>query len=221
MQEIKTTHTRASPVMRITLSTLLCFFSFVGPASSQQTDSSFLTVRRIYGSSEFKSQSFGPARWLGDGSSYTTLEQTENGQNLVRYDTETGAREVLLVARQFIPQGDSVPLQVEEYAWAPDHRALLIFSNTRPVWRLNTRGDYWVLERANGKLRKLGGPSAKPSTLMFAKFSPDGRRIAFWQLNADSVKDFNLINYTDSLYSRVMPIQYPKAGESNSAARVG
>ena len=35
------------------------------------------------------------------------------------------------------------------------------------------------------------------------------------------MKDFNLINNTDSLYSRVIPVQYPKAGEANSAARVG
>ena len=265
---------------RITLAILLCCFSFVAPAPAQQADSSLLTVQRIYGSSEFKSQSFGPARWLGDGSSYTTLEQTERGQNLVRYHTESGAREVLLAARQFIPQGDSVPLEVEEYAWSPDNRMLLIFTNTRPVWRLNTRGDYWVLDRPSGRLRQLGGRAAKPSTLMFAKFSPDGRRvgyvrennlyvedlstgaitalttdgsrtlingtfdwvyeeelmnyyadgwrwspdgrsIAYWQLNADQVKDFNLINNTDSLYSRVLPIQYPKAGEANSAARVG
>ena len=53
------------------------------------------------------------------------------------------------------------------------------------------------------------------------RWSPDGRSIAYWQLNADQVKDFNLIDNTDSLYSRVIPVQYPKAGEANSAARVG
>jgi dipeptidyl-peptidase 4 len=269
-------------VIRSPLAALLTVVVFTPPAQAQQADSSLLTVQRIYGSSEFKSQTFGPARWLGDGSSYTTLEQAGDvrGQNLVRYDTERGARQVLLTARQFIPQGDSVPLVVEEYAWSPDTSMLLIFTNTRPVWRLNTRGDYWVLERATGRLRQLGGEAAKPSTLMFAKFSPDGQRvayvrennlyvedltsgsitplttdgsrtlingtfdwvyeeelmnyyadgwrwspdgrsIAYWQLNADQVKDFDLINNTDSLYSRVIPVQYPKAGEANSAARVG
>jgi dipeptidyl-peptidase 4 len=252
------------------------------PLSAQRPDSTILTVQRIYGSPEFKSQSFGPAKWLGDGSAYTTLEEAdeEGGQNLVRYSTERGERQVLVAARQFIPQGDSIPLRVEEYAWSPDNKMLLIFTNTQPVWRLNTRGDYWVLELATGRLHQLGGKDAKPSTLMFAKFSPDGRRVgyvrennlyvedvasgaitplttdgsrtlingtfdwvyeeelmnyyadgwrwspdgdnvAYWQLNADSVRDFNLINDTDSLYSRVVPVQYPKAGESNSAARIG
>ncbi len=258
--------------MRVFPQSLVATLVLSAPALAQRADSSLLTVQRIYGSAEFKSQTFGPARWLGDGSSYTTLEDAgEGGQNLVRYDTERGARQVLVAARQLIPQGDSVPIQVEEYAWSPDTAMLLIFTNSKPVWRLNTRGDYWVLERASGKLRQLGGPSAKPSTLMFAKFSPDGRRvayvrennlyvedlasgtvtalttdgsrtlingtfdwvyeeelmnyyadgwrwspdgrsIAYWQLNADSVRDFSLINNTDSLYSRVIPIQYPKAG---------
>jgi dipeptidyl-peptidase 4 len=268
--------------MRSALAPILGLLVVTGTVRAQRADSTLLTVQRIYGSAEFKSQTFGPARWLGDGSSFTTLEEadTAGGQNLVRYDSERGAREVLVVARQFIPQGDSVPLRVEDYSWSPDNRMLLIFTNTKPVWRLNTRGDYWILERATGRLWQLGGKEAKPSTLMFAKFSPDGRRvgyvrennlyvedlesgkitalttdgsrtlingtfdwvyeeelmnyyadgwrwspdgkkIAYWQLNADQVKDFNLINNTDSLYSRVIPIQYPKAGEANSAAKVG
>jgi dipeptidyl-peptidase-4 len=269
-------------VIRLALAALIGSLVVAAPGRAQQADSSMLSLHRIYGTREFRSQPFGPARWLADGSAYTTLEddERERGQNLVRYDSERGAREVLVAARQFIPAGDSLPLKVEDYAWSSDTKALLIFTNTQPVWRLNTRGDYWVLERDTGRLHKLGGPEAKPSTLMFAKFSPDGRRvgyvrennlfvedlangtitplttdgsrtlingtfdwvyeeelmnyhadgwrwspdgrsIAYWQLNADQVKDFNLINNTDSLYSRVTPVQYPKAGEANSAARVG
>ena len=57
-------------------------------------------------------------------------------------------------------------------------KRLLIFTNTRRVWRQNTRGDYWVLDLATKKLQKLGG-NAAPSTLMFAKFSPDGSKVAY------------------------------------------
>jgi dipeptidyl-peptidase 4 len=251
-------------------------------ASAQQADSSLLTIGRIYGSGEFASQPFGPARWLADGSAYTTLEpdSSHTGQDLVRYDVEHGTRSVLVPSRQLVPAGDSVPLEVEDYSWSPDGNMLLVFTNTQPVWRLNTRGDYWVLDRTSGSLRQLGGREAKPSTLMFAKFSPEGRRVgyvrennlyvedvatgaitpltadgsrtlingtfdwvyeeelmdnyadgwrwspdgrsvAYWQLNADQVKDYDLINDTDSLYSRVTPVQYPKVGEANSAARIG
>ncbi len=251
------------------------------PASAQVPDSSLLSVARIYGSAEFRSESFGPARWLAKGAAYTTLEPSaghKGSQDLVRYDAQSGARTILVAAKRLIPARDTTPLTVEDYRWSDDERQLLIFTNSKPVWRQNTRGDYWVLDLRTWRLRKLGGFRAKPSTLMFAKFSPDGRRvgyvrehnlfvenlatgritqltrdgtrtiingtfdwvyeeelgdrdgwrwspdgrtIAFWQLDADKVRDFILLNDTDSLYPQVNRIQYPKAGEANSAARVG
>ncbi|TFG42753.1 MAG: S9 family peptidase, partial [Gemmatimonadales bacterium] len=56
---------------------------------------------------------------------------------------------------------------------------LMIFTNTEKVWRQNTRGDYWVLDRSSGALRQLGGKGAPASTMMYAKFSPQGDRVAF------------------------------------------
>ena len=50
------------------------------------------------------------------------------------------------------------------------------------MWRVNTRGDYWVVDVASGALRKIGG-NAPQSSLMFAKFSPDGTRIAYVRAN--------------------------------------
>ena len=46
------------------------------------------------------------------------------------------------------------------------------------MWRQNTRGDYWVLDRTASTLQKLGGP-APTSSLMYAKFSPQGDRVAY------------------------------------------
>jgi dipeptidyl-peptidase-4 len=53
------------------------------------------------------------------------------------------------------------------------------------------------------------------------RWSPDGKEIAYWQLNSEGVKEFQLINDTDGLYPVVTSFPYPKAGETNSAARVG
>jgi dipeptidyl-peptidase-4 len=250
------------------------------PLAAQTQDSTLLTVKRVHGSADFRSDFFGPTRWMDDGAAYTTLEpaQDKKGTDLVRYETRTGAREILIPSQSFRPAGDTAALSIEDYQWSPDRNRVLIYTNSQPVWRQNTRGDYWVLDRTTHELKKLGGGAAKPSTLMFAKFSPDGARvayvrennlyvenlgdgaivqltqdgsrtiingtfdwvyeeelddrdgwrwspdgtsIAFWQLNADSVRDFDLINNTDSLYSFDVPVQYPKAGESNSAARIG
>lgn len=52
-------------------------------------------------------------------------------------------------------------------------------------------------------------------------WSPDSKRIAFWQLDASGIGVFNMINNTDSLYSKIIPVQYPKVGTQNSAGKVG
>ena len=252
----------------------------VGPVAAQQAPASVLTLDRLFSSGDFSGDHFGPARWLDDGSGYTTVEASEavqRGRDIVRYDPATGRREVLVSAERLVPSSGSQPLAIHNYVWSPDGRKLLIYPNSKRVWRQNTRGDYWVLDLETGRLQQLGG-DATPSTLMFAKFSPDGTRvgyvrehnlyvehladghivplthdgsttlingtfdwvyeeefslrdgfrwspdgtrIAYWQIDAEGVRDFLLINYTDSLYSFVIPIQYPKAGTTNSACRVG
>ncbi|HEX8298267.1 MAG TPA: S9 family peptidase [Rubricoccaceae bacterium] len=53
------------------------------------------------------------------------------------------------------------------------------------------------------------------------RWSPDGEQIAYWRLDASGVRDFLMINNTDSLYSYTIPVQYPKAGTTNSAAKIG
>jgi dipeptidyl-peptidase-4 len=258
------------------------FLAFSGFAqqTAPQNNPSILTLDRIFSSSEFAGQFFGPARWVEGGAGYTTLEPSttaKGARDIIRYDTSTGNRTVLVAAERLVPGGQSAPLSIEDYAWSANGKLLLIYTNSQRVWRQNTRGDYWVLELSANKLSKLGG-DAKPSTLMFAKFSPDatraayvrennlyvesladnritqltrdgsrtiingtfdwvyeeeldlrdgwrwspdGKTIAYWQLDAEGVKDFYLINYTAGLYPELIPVQYPKAGEKNSASRVG
>lgn len=130
---------------------------------------------------EYSGQRFGPARWLNGGESFTTVEASPAGhgaRDIVRYDTATGKRDVLISASDLIPSGAKEPLELQDYEWSSDMNRLLVYTNSQRVWRLNTRGDYWVFDRGTKKLRKLGGDAAT-STLMFATFSPDGTRVAY------------------------------------------
>jgi dipeptidyl-peptidase-4 len=258
------------------------------PSPAQAADPSLLTLERIFTAREFRPETFGPARWLQGGDAYTTLEpapgavpaassESPGVRELVRYDTASGRREVLVPASRLVPPGGSAPIEIADYSWSPDARQLLVFTETRRVWRTNSRGDYWVFDLATSALRKLG-KDAPPSTLMFAKFSPDGRRVgyvrennlyveeladgrvaqltrdggrtlvngtfdwvyeeelglrdgwrfspdgsrvAFWQVDSSGVKEFTLINNTAGLYPTLTTFPYPKAGETNSAVRVG
>jgi len=151
------------------------------PEKAQGLDAAPLTLERIFASREFASERFGPARWMKDGRSYTTLEDSpgiEGARDIVLYRADTGRREVLVPAASLVPQGQADPLVIEDYDWSADGRRLLVFTNSLRVWRRNTRGDFWVLDRKSGALTRLGR-GFDESWLMFAKLSPDGNRAAY------------------------------------------
>ncbi len=53
------------------------------------------------------------------------------------------------------------------------------------------------------------------------RWSPDSRSIAFWQVDATKIRDYYMLNTTDSVYSKVIPVEYPKVGEPPSPIRIG
>jgi len=168
--------------MKFVIGLLALFVSAPSAAAAQAPENVTETLRRIFASAEFAPQRFGPARWIENGTAYTTVEKSAanpDAFDIVRYETVTGVRSVYISARQLVPSGASEALDFDDYAWSADGNLLLLFTNTQRVWRQNTRGDYWVLNRTTGALKKLGGPNAPPSTLMYAKFSPTGDRVAY------------------------------------------
>ena len=148
--------------------------------SSAQEKKGILTLEDIYTNNKYSQKSFGPVRWMKDNHGYSTLEVNTNlgGKDIVRYDAQSGQRTLLVSAKQLTPAGQSKPLMITDYNWSEDDSKLLIFTNTKKVWRYNTRGDYWVLDLATGSLKQLG-KSMERSTLMFAKFSPDATRVGY------------------------------------------
>jgi dipeptidyl-peptidase-4 len=257
----------------------------IAAVRAQQADPSAALdqqIDRIFRDKAYEAPRFGPARWLPDGTAYAIVERASGspgGSEIVRYDAATGARVVVVPSSRLVPSGapGAAPLEIEDYAWSADGRRLLIFTNTKRVWRDNTRGDYWVLDVASGSLRRIGGGSPE-SSLMFAKFSPDGsrvayvrannihvedladgrtvaltrdgsettingtsdwvyeeelslrdgfrwspdgRRIAYWQFDSAGVGVFSLIDNTSELYPIITRIPYPKVGTTNSAVRIG
>ena len=215
----------------------------------------------------------GDIKWSNDGNSYYSVEKNE----LIQYTLPGNKPVVVISKKQITPIGDTTPLQFNYFSFSADQQKVLLFTNTKRVWRLNTKGDYWMLDRTSGTLTQLG-KTLPASSLMFAMFSPDGKsvayvsgnniyvedvttsqikaltsdgtvtlingtfdwvyeeefacrngfrwspdskKIAYWQIDASSIKKYYLINNTDSIYSRIIPIEYPKVGEKPSSCRVG
>lgn len=282
---------------------ILFMVSFLGACGEDETrtratplrDDQLLTLEAIFEDEAFEPEEPGTIRWLEDGSGYTALEtaeayadaeleKDEDGEDIkapediIFYAPETTARSVLISVQQLTPEGAERALIIDDYHWSDDRSKLLVYTNSKKVWRTKSRGDYWILDIASGELWQLGGSEAEPSTLMFAKFSPDatqvayvrvdniyvqdlesgsidqltsdasdtiinglfdwvyeeefqikdgfrwspdGKSIAYWQLDTSAAQDFILINNTDALYPTISRFPYPKVGEENSAARVG
>jgi dipeptidyl-peptidase-4 len=255
----------------LTLLVLLIVFS----SWSQET----LKLDDIFKNGTYSSKEYGPVRWMKDNKGYSTLEKnTDVGErDIIRYEAKSGARSVLVSAHKLIPNGETKPLSIRNYEWSIDNSKLLVFTNTRKVWRHHTRGDYWVLDMVSGALTQLG-KSVERTTMMFAKFSPDasrvgyvsknniyveniesgqitqltfdgnetiingtfdwvyeeelscrdgfrwspdGKKIAYWQSNTENIGTFYMINNVDSLYSKPIPLPYPKVGTKNSDVKVG
>ena len=280
---------RCSAFVSILMLSALSLAQQAASAPDAQKD----TITRIF-TGEFSERPSPPPRWFDGGQSYIAMEPAagDHARDVVKYDTATGKnREVMITAAQLMPEGAKEPLAISALSWSKDNQRVLIFTNTRRVWRTNSRGDYWVLDRKTGMLRKLGG-DAPEASLMYAKFnpeatkvaymksndiyvedlasgqsqrltqdgsdlvinggsdwvneeelalhdcfrwSPDGKRIAFWQFDLRGVGDFALMYYLGKEreivteipyphtgpYPVVMQVPYPLAGTTNSAVRVG
>jgi dipeptidyl-peptidase 4 len=164
-------------------------------------DAPKLTLARIFTDKDFEEEKLGAIRWSKLGGHYFSLETTNEGKlgkDLVKHDAATGEKTVIASALILTPKGEKKPLSIDSYAFSADETQVLLFANTKKVWRNNTRGDYWLLNVAEKTLRKLGG-DAEPSTMMFAKFSPDGTCVAYVRknnLHVQSVADLTVTTLT-------------------------
>lgn len=211
-------------------------------------------------------------KWAPDGESF----YQSNKSGIVQQNIMDESESLVIPAELLAPAGES-PLAVRDFTFSEDGKKVLIYTNTKRVWRLDTQGDYWVLDLDSKKLQQVG-KGLSESSLRFAKlspgaekvayvsefnlyvedlnsgeitalttdgtrklingtfdwayeeefacrdgfqWSPDGKRISFWQLDAEKIKDYDMINFTDSVYSEVIPVEYPTVGEAPSPARIG
>jgi dipeptidyl-peptidase 4 len=215
----------------------------------------------------------GGINWTADGTGYT---KSKDG-NIVKIDPKTEAEIILIKKEQLTPAGSSQKLTPQSFVFNATNTKVMLFTNTIKVWRYKTMGDYWLLDLPTNKLMQIGKDRPARS-LMFAKLSPDGnkvayvsehniymedlvanktikltadgtrklingtfdwvyeeefgcrdgfrwspdsRKIAFWQVDATKIRDYFMLNTTDSNYSKVIPVEYPKVGEAPSPVKIG
>lgn len=215
----------------------------------------------------------GGVNWTKDGNAY----YQNTGGEIITITLPKNEKKTIVSRALLTPANASSSLNVRSFQLSDDGTKALIYTNTKRVWRQDSRGDYWVADIANNKLTQIG--KDKPaSSLMFAKFSPDGSKvayvsghniyvedltnnttkalttdgtsrmingtfdwvyeeefacldgfnwspdgksIAYWQIDATKIKNFLMINNTDSIYSFTVPVEYPKVGQDPSSCKIG
>src|SRR5271169_682958 len=106
----------------------------IGAPSTAQADqrpSAAKLLARTMNNPELRVKTFRGGAWLGNGDSYLALEPAASGggSDIVRYETATGEREILVAASRLIPAGEKAPLAVEAYRMSPDGHRVLVFTN--------------------------------------------------------------------------------------------
>lgn len=114
-------------------------------------------------------------QWTADGNGYYSF--SDKGVDIVSL-TDSDQNTSFLSSEELIPSGAHAPLDVQSFQVSPQGNQLLLFANTTRVWRENTKGDYWIYNKETKTLEQLGAKQPE-SSLMFAKFSPDGTKVAY------------------------------------------
>ena len=161
----------------LTLLSLLLPFSVTAQLSTNMLD----MIHRI-DSGEFSGNEFGGGRargarggerrWIEGGRAYSTIERGD----LVRYDTASGDRTILMSAKELTPPKLERALRPEE-SGSTNESLMLFAANPHTVMIRKTANDFWVLDKAASSWHKLGGKTN--SGVLYAKLSPDGTRAAY------------------------------------------
>lgn len=212
-------------------------------------------------------------RWTRDGNAYYEIY---NGE-LVTVSLPGNERKIIIDRNTLYSQGGNLLSNFKDFQVSEDGAKILLYTNSKKVWRYETRGDYYVADLKTGQIVQVG-KDRPASSLMFAKFSPDGTKvayvskhnlyvedlaaktskalttdgterlingtfdwayeeefdcrdgfrwspdgksIAYWQIDASRIRNFLMINNTDSIYSYTIPVEYPKVGQDPSSCKLG
>ena len=223
-------------------------------------------------SNSINAQRGGALKWNEAGNAYYTTEKGE----IVKYNLPDFNKVVLVEKSALTTHDSKAEFTIKNFFVSNNEQVFLIFTNTKKVWRYESRGDYFIYNKSTNSLQQLG-KGLPESSLMFAKISPDGKKaayvskhnvyvedltthkitqltkdgtdriingtfdwvyeeefgcrdgfrwspdsknIAYWQIDARNIRNFLMINNTDSIYSFTVPVEYPKVGEDPSSCKI-
>ncbi|MCE5175140.1 MAG: S9 family peptidase [Bacteroidales bacterium] len=150
---------------RISLLLILSLNFFLLPAAKQE-----ISLDSII-SGTFRSASIPEIKSMQDGRYYTCID--ENGQQIIQYSYLTGKQEAVILDIHNLK--GVAPKKIVGYAFSPTEKRMIVWGEKDPIYRRSYTTEYYVYDVKRNFMEVLSENGAQRD----AKFSPDGRSIAF------------------------------------------
>ena len=156
---------------------IICFsLVFTIPIFSQKRD---ITLDDLWKNYAFYPKSMGGFNSMNDGKHYSTIKQTKNGQEIIKYQFKNGKK-----VRTLFKSDDFEIPKIGKYSFSKNEKQLLLATETKSIYRYSSKSVYYIYNIHTDKITKLSDKK-----VMYATFSPNGDKIAYVLDNNLFIKD--------------------------------
>ncbi len=162
-------------IKRTAFLTAFLIFGFVSVAQKAQ-----ISIDDIYVKHKFSPERVWGLRSMNNGDSYTTVQNSKTGQEIVRFSYASGDSIETIFSTSML----KAPFEFDEYTFSADESQIMFTTDVENIYRHSTRENVWVFNLKSNKLTQVSTNGKQ----RYTTFSPDGKKVAF-------VRDNNLFIY--------------------------
>lgn len=137
-----------------------------------------LTLEDIYLNDLYTIDGIDKIRWLEDERGFLFVFDDSTEKDIHRYQVDEKRASVYFRAEDF--EFEDQQHDIDDFWINSDQSWLLLATNQKRKWRHSRWRDYYLVELATGRIKPL---PAHDQRLLNAKFSPDGKLVAFVRAN--------------------------------------
>jgi dipeptidyl-peptidase-4 len=171
---------------------ILFFFAALFLSTSLLQAQQAITLENIWAEYKFFARSIPGFNFLKDGKHYTKKE----GNQIKQYDFTTGEFVKDIFDASAVKDNKEYNGRLDDYSFSEDESKILIKTETESIYRYSSRGNFYVYDRASGKLTTVstGGKQR------YTTFSPAADKVAFVRDNNLHIK--NLVTGEEKPFTR-------------------